>query len=582
MKRVNGSILIGSHRFVVWLRLVCLGLVFVGVGCTPQSPPDDVDGSKSPKTEEKVDSQDSSIPGTVKLSSFLPRETEDKRLAQSTYTVVVTDVPVREVLFALARDAHLNVDIVPGITGNVTLNAIDQTLPRILERISHQSNIRYRIKDNVLSVEPDLPFRRNYRVDYVSATRTMESEVSIATTVASTGANSPSINNSSTVKLGTASNFDFWKNLIANLTEIVGKPEPGVDKPDEKKTDTKDEKKDENKTIIWNESTGVISVLATAKKHDEVRAFIDRVVNSAQRQVLIEATVAEVRLSDQYQSGIDWGLVKRNGSTDTGNFASMLANRMTAAPLAGLTLNQATMPFFSDVLGGRDVTATLRMLSQFGKTKVLSSPRITVLNNQTAILRVTTNEVYFQLQVSPPTYNENGSVRTSGVIETQIRTVPLGFIMQVTPQISESEVITLNIRPTIQRVEKWVDNPDPYLRWNLPVDAAFVPPQVPVVQVQEMDSVLRVPNGQVMVMGGLMENSLSKESDGVPMFSDLPVVGKLFGYRDEKNSKSELVIFLRPVVTAEPRNLLNPHDQQFYSDKDLPSTSSRIRDQSIL
>ncbi len=582
MSPLNRSRIPARNQPTGWLKFSCLSLVALGFGCTHPYSVEDVGQLTQPSIP--MPQAESTIPETVKIASFLPKETDDKLLTQATYTVVVTAVPVTEVLFALARDAHLNIDIVPGIVGSVTLNAINQTLPKILERIAHQSNIRYRIMDNVLSVEPDLPYRHNYRVDYVSTARTMESEVSIATTVASnvTSASSsaPTISNSSSVKLGTASNIDFWKNLISNLNEIVGhKQQNELNKGDDSK---EGDAKDETKKIIWNEATGIISVLASAREHKDVQEFIDRVMYSAQRQVLIEATVAEVRLSDQYQSGIDWSLVKRDGTQDMGNFSSLIAKRLESAPLSILTLNRTKVPFLSDVLGHRDVAATLRLLSQFGQTKVLSSPRITVLNNQTAILRVTTNEVYFQIRVSEATYNENGTMRTSPSSETQIRTVPLGFIMQVTPQISESNVITLNIRPTIQRVDKWVDNPDPNLRVNLPVNYSFVPPQIPVVKVQEMDSVLRVPNGQVAVMGGLMENSRAKSEDGIPVISEIPLIGELFNYRDQKSTKSELVVFLRPIISAEPRHLLNPHDSQLYSGRDTPLDNVRNRDLSAL
>ncbi|MBF0295780.1 MAG: type II and III secretion system protein [Magnetococcales bacterium] len=559
--------------FSLWLALAGAGMLSIGLGCAPRPAPPPV---QEEVRGEAVDERAGSIPDTVKVAPFLPGGTvAGKPMTQATYTVVVTDLPVREVLFALARDAHMNVDILPGITGNVTLNAIDQSLPKIMERIARQVSLRYQIRDNVLQVEPDAPYRRTYRVDYVAAARKMASDVSVATTVASTGANAPAINNSSTVKLDTSSTLDFWKNLIANLNEVLGHEE-------KKEADKQDGKSEENKRIIWNESTGVVSVLATSRQHQEIQEFIDNVVHSAQRQVLIEATVAEVRLSDQYQSGIDWSMIKASGAVDPNNASLMIANRLGTAPIGKMTLERTKVPFLSDVLGHRDVSATLRLLAKFGTTKVLSSPRITVLNNQTAILRVTTNEVYFQIRVTEPTFNENGSLRTSGTSETQIRTVPLGFIMQVTPQISDSEVITLNIRPTIQRVEKWVDNPDPNLRLNLNNAINFVPPQVPVVQVQEMDSVLRVPNGHVAVMGGLMEQSRKKSTDGLPGLAELPLVGGLFRYRDDSVIKSELVVFLRPVVMTEPRSLLNAHDGEMYRERDRPVPQDWRRDRSLL
>ncbi|MBF0134629.1 MAG: type II and III secretion system protein [Magnetococcales bacterium] len=503
---------------------------------------------------------DDTIPGTVKVSSFLPGD--EAIPPQSTYTVVVTDVPVREVLFALARDANLNVDILSDITGQVTLNAIDQTLPRILDRIARQANIWYRIEEGNIVVGPDIPVRRNYRVDYVSSVRNVKSDVHISTTVASSDQSGQGITNSSTVNLGTSSAMDFWKNLITNIRGIVGA---------EVDPNNKDAGDSNASRVIWNEATGIISVMGTSHQHKEVREFIDRVVNSARRQVLIEATVAEVQLSDQYQGGIDWSLVnRRNGAEDTGNHLSFMANKLTATPRASISLKD--MPFLSWLMKDRDISATVRMLSQFGNTRVLSSPRITVLSNQTAILRVTTNEVYFQIKVTPPRYEDNKLVMAA-IAETQIRTVPIGFIMQVTPQIGETDTITLNIRPTIQRISKWVDNPDPNLRANLGNIQNYVPPQVPVVQVQEMDSVLRVPNGQVAVMGGLMENSRGQTTDGVPILARMPIIGHLFSFRTQRATKTELVIFLRPVILDEPDKMLNDHERILLSDKEpLPGS----------
>ncbi|NGZ05946.1 MAG: type II and III secretion system protein [Magnetococcales bacterium] len=570
-----------------WLRRLSAGLLSFVVGCVPAPPVQElVDAPQKERIEKttQTDAPDDSIPETVKVSPFLPKG-EERSTPMATYTVVVTDVPVREVLFALARDANMNVDIVPGISGQITLNAIDQTLPRILDRIVSQSNIRYQIKENVLFVEPDLPFRRNYRVDYVTTSRKMESDVSMTTTVASSGANAPTISNSSSLKLASASTIDFWKNLIANLNEIVSdRIHYEIDSKDAK--DDKESKKEKDvhgqeigKKVIWNESTGVVSVLTTQRQHREVQEFIDRVLNNARRQVLIEATVAEVNLSDKHQSGIDWTMLKSNGVTDGGNRISTLANRISGTPGTALTLNSTKVPFLSDVLGERDIGATLHLLSSFGKTKVISSPRITVLNNQTAVLRVTTNEVYFEMRINEQAMLEQGIVRYTNNSETQIRTVPIGFLMQVTPQISESDIITLNIRPTIQRVDKWVENPDPKLR---SATAGATPPQVPVVQVQEMDSILRVPNGHVAVMGGLMKHNRDNKLEGVPVLSELPVVGSLFSYRSQEAEKSELVVFLRPILMNEPRELLTDPDKQMHQERNQPLSPQWVRDRSIL
>ncbi|MBF0310163.1 MAG: type II and III secretion system protein [Magnetococcales bacterium] len=540
--------LTGKHR-PNWAVLLPVLLAF---GCArPSLPvPPPVESQTLGQSKEAADT----IPDTVKVTPFLPKEGGQSR-AQDLYTVVVTDVPVREVLFALARDANLNIDILANINGQISLNAIEQTLPRILDRIARQADLWYRIEEGTLVVGPEVPVRRNYRVDYVSANRNVETKFSISTTVASDTQTSSGTNqsgvNSSSVNLNTASGNEFWKNLIGNIREIVGiRNEPGKPESDENAS-----------KVIWNEATGIISVMATSLQHREIGEFIDRVVNSARRQVLIEATVLEVQLTDQFQGGIDWNLIRSDGLRETENQLALAATRLNTSPRLALNLNRAEIPFLSGLLGSRDISATVRLLSKFGNTRVLSSPRITVMNNQTALLRVTTNEVYFQIKVTPPRYADDKLV-TAATTETLIRTVPIGFIMQVTPQISENEAITLNIRPTIQRVSKWVDNPDPNLRANLGNNLTYTPPQVPVVQVQEMDSVLRVGNGQVAVMGGLMENTRSDATDGVPILSRLPILSNFFSFREERSNKTELVIFLRPMVMTEPVDSLSGHDQE--------------------
>lgn len=492
---------------------------------------------------------DEPIPTIAGSTAFLMSPSDEEAPLLATYTVTMTQAPVSEVLFALARDAELNVDIYSGITDKISINAVNQTLPAILDRITEQANLKYKIKGSTIIITPDKPFRRNYQLDYIPAKRTITSEMSVSTHVDSAGAG-----NNSQVNLKGSSEVDFWSDLVENISNIIGLPEDKDTVP-----------------VIWNRATGIINVLATNRQHKQVQAFFDRVMRTAMRQVFIEATVVSIQLSDEYQAGVDWSLLTPEGKANPNNRLNILGNRISSAPNLALQFIQEDVPFLSGVLGIRDLTATVRMLSQFGNAKVVSTPKITVLNNQTAVLRVTTNEVYFRIKVTPSTISESGGVKveTPATTETQSVTVPIGFIMQVTPQIDENEVITMNIRPTLQRISKWVDNPDPNMRANLG-SMAFTPPQVPVVQVQEMDSILRVPNGQVAVMGGLMEDSFVKDMDGVPYLSTLPFVGSLFSYRKDDRIKKELLIFLRPVIINDANDMYKVSHQDVYSARRNP------------
>jgi general secretion pathway protein D len=277
----------------------------------------------------------------------------------------------------------------------------------------------------------------------------------------------------------------------------------------------------------------MIAVKATAKQHEQIRDFIDQVLDSVQRQVLIEATIAEVQLSDRYQAGIDWSLVTSDPNTTA------------EQNLLGASLDQT--PFFSfnlaETIDGNPLNVTLKALETFGDVKVLSSPKVMAINNQSALLKVVDNEVYFTTDVEavPGSVNQNSTI----AIDTDVNTVPVGLVMAVTPFIDENDVVTLNVRPTISRIIDFVADPNPALA------EAGVISEVPVIQVREIESVLKIENGDTAVIGGLMQDQIDKSSSGVPVLSSIPVLGALFRYQDDRYVKSELVIFIRPVVTRD-------------------------------
>jgi general secretion pathway protein D len=201
-------------------------------------------------------------------------------------------------------------------------------------------------------------------------------------------------------------------------------------------------------------------------------------------------------------------------------------------------------PFFqlatAGSINGNPLNITLKALETFGDVKVLSSPKVMTLNNQTAILKVVDNEVYFttNVEVDAGSVNQNSQV----VVDTDVNTVPVGIVMSVTPYIDELETVTLNIRPTISRIISFVDDPNPLL-----ADAGVVS-QIPVLQIREIETMLKVDDSETAVIGGLMQDQINKENRGVPILSSIPLLGALFSYTEEKYVKSELVIFIRPVI----------------------------------
>ncbi|MES2117589.1 MAG: pilus (MSHA type) biogenesis protein MshL, partial [Pseudomonadota bacterium] len=296
-------------------------------------------------------------------------------------------------------------------------------------------------------------------------------------------------------------------------------------------------------SVITNIEGGLIAVRATSRQHEKIQEFLDIVLGAAKRQVLIEATIIEVRLGDQYQQGINWSSLGKGGLKLTqgqvGN-ANLPSDVNPGTSPGVFVLNYANP---TSRLG--NIATTIQLLETFGKVKVLSSPKISVLNNQTALLKVVDNNVFFTIKVTPAVYNSTGAISTPATYESRLETVPVGFVMSVTPQISDSDEVTLNVRPTITRIVGYVQDPNPALA------SGQVVSKVPVIQARELESIMKVSSGQVAVMGGLMQDSVDNTKDGVPGLSALPVVGNLFSYRNENNVKTELVIFMRPVVVKD-------------------------------
>lgn len=444
------------------------------------------------------------------------------------YSVVAQDVPVRELMFAMGRDANINIDVHPNINGQVSINAIDQTLPQILERISRQIDIRWSFDaSNNLLVEPDSPYWETYRIDYVNVDRSSSTEASMSTglgDVSEGAGGGGGGNNTSNAIVSQNSANNFWQTLTQNISDLLGQENGDAAAG-----------ANQQGSLVVNPESGLITVRADSKEHEEIQNFLNYVQTRSLHQVMIEATVVEVDLNDNYQSGVDWNAL-RSDSFNINFIQDVTSPDLGNNPTSFLTI--------SDSDNNDAVQTTISMLSRFGDLRVLSSPRIMTLNNQVGMLRVVDNVVYFNVDVEPGTVAQG--VSTPNVFTTEVRTVPVGFVMTVTPQISDDDQITLNVRPTISRIVRFVNDPNPIL-----ADAGVVN-EIPVTQIREMESILKVYSGQVAVLGGLMQDTLQEESSGVPGLSRLPGIRNLFSYRNETASKTELIVFIRPTIIRQP------------------------------
>jgi general secretion pathway protein D len=318
-----------------------------------------------------------------------------------------------------------------------------------------------------------------------------------------------------------------------------------------------------NNPAIVNRESGILSVYATQRQQERVQEFLDRVMLSVRRQVLIEATVVEVELNSSYQQGINWQRLQAGGSSGTsvtlqptgpnslpGGAVPGVPGAAVNAVTSGLTNPGVTasgllqIGYLNPTSRIGNIAGAITLLESFGKVRVLSSPKLSVLNNQTAILKVVNNLVYFTIGAT----TTPGSLGTPAVttFTSSPNTVAVGFVMAVTPQIDELDAVAINIRPTISRIIRYVNDPSPALA------AAGVVNPVPEVQTREMESILRIPNQAIAIMGGLMQDSSGSTEDSVPGVNRVPFLGDLFRYRSDQQRKSELVIFLRPVILRDP------------------------------
>jgi MSHA type pilus biogenesis protein MshL len=504
------------------------------------------------------------IPAPVQIAPVLPKPQPTVRA--ETYSVVVNRVPAQELLFALARDARLQIDIDPSLTGLVTLNAVDQTLPQLLSRIGRQVDMRYEVDGQNLHIMRDSPFLRSYKIDYLSAARVVKMQSTASTQFGSPQAGGPTATGA-TSTIDVAAQNNLWESVVQNLKEILREtdkiipapsaaaappalqasagalpgatPQPPI--PGSLPVPQPSATYQEAASVIANRESGVLYVRATSKQHEKVQEFLDQVMAGAKRQVLIEATVAEVQLRNEYQRGIEWQRV-----ANPGQFRSVTASQ---AGFAAFSPTFNTGPFTLGFLSiGSGITVTLKLLEQFGDVRVLSSPKLAVLNNQTAILRVTRDIIYFSITPSSASAAITGG--GTAVINPSFTTTPNiaaeGFMMAVLPQINAADAVVLNVRPTIRRQVAEALDPNPALR------QAGTENRIPVFETREFDSILRLQSGQTGVLAGLMQDIMDNTDTYIPGIRNVPILGEVLSNRADLSRKTELVIFLRATVIRDP------------------------------
>jgi MSHA biogenesis protein MshL len=501
-----------------------------------------VDQSAQANQEQQVPQAVSSalIP-TINLGAAeLPTSTDEQR-----FDVAVNDVPAPQFFMSLVDGTNYNMVVHPEVAGSITLNLSDVTIPEVLEAVRDVYGYEFVATKYGFQVLPGRLQARIYQINYLNVERAGRSQTIVSSGSLTTGRSdagtdagegnaepgAPAQRESSvvgTVVRTTQPENLFWQELGQSITAIVGAGE--------------------GRSVVVNPHSGVVVVRALPNELREVEQFLRATQLVVQRQVVLEAKIIEVTLSDRFQTGINWAAMLEPGdntitAAQVGG-GTVLLNESGVSELAGTTTSaaQAVSRFggvFALALDLGDFAAFIELLQTQGNVQVLSSPRVSTLNNQKAVIKVGQDEFFVTDITSTAT---TSAVGTNFFPTIELTPFFSGIALDVTPQISEEGLVTLHIHPSVSDVEDQQKT----------VTIGTLTQQIPLAlsTIRESDSIVRARSGQVVVIGGLMQDSINDRDAATPGLSDVPLVGAAFKHRRKQGFKRELVILLRPIVVA--------------------------------
>jgi MSHA type pilus biogenesis protein MshL len=470
----------------------------------------------------------------------------------NTVSIAVTEnIPLKPILSELSRQAKVDLQLDCDIKSQVVFQATDRPFIEIIEDLCELTDLRFRIKNMALRIERDTPYSENYNIQFLNLSRTSQNRISVATDVfAQNGTQTQTANNDngSNSSVSVETKNDFWSELDTNLKVLLAQD-------NKKHTKQKANEQKEESTYSVHKQGGLITVYAPEKAHKRIKNYLKKLKYTSSRQVLIEAKIIEVTLKEEYRAGINW---QKLGTRSDLQLDAMFGS--AAQKSRFLDPSDAQQSLFSFGAKGTTFSAILNALQEFGHSRTLSSPRLTVMNNQTAILKVAQNQVYFRMNYDKQ-YSTNVD-RNNVSISSDIQTVPIGLVMSVQPSIDpDTGEIILFLRPTISRLNKSVSDPAVDIAYNANLSATgtnttLTPSMVPVVEVREIDSVLRLQNGEIGIMGGLMEVRSYKDTNKIPGLGDLYIAKEIFSSNNEGEYVVELIIAVK--VTIPPEGAPSP------------------------
>jgi MSHA biogenesis protein MshL len=509
---------------------------------------------------QKVEAIRPQPPPEEKLKEIVvPQMEEAKKVPDRLFSLYARDSNIQDVLLAFSKESELNMVIDPELSGKVTIDLKRVTLKEALDSMLTPLGWTYHVDGKFIKILRPQMETRLFTINYIATRRTGKREVytsassggglQASTLLGQQTALSPGGARTGYTDLISFDEMDLWKDIQKGLESFVfgSAEENEKEAPGEKEKTTWTRINGKGKKVVINKSTGVILVTDYPINLNKVASYLETMEGSSQRQVTIQAKIMEVILSDEHKEGINWKVIE--GLPRSINFAWGLTNKAgttgypgsTAGYSIGDTSTGTTIDTpgifkikpFGGVLAlgaaGSEVALSdvMQAISEQGDVKILSSPTISTLNNQKAIIRVGNQDVFFI----------TGAVATQTTVTQIIQpmTIDIGIILDVTPQIAEDGTIIMNIHPSITDKTGEKTTPDG--------KSTF-----PLLSVRETDTTVRVRDGQTIIIAGLMQEKKEEAYTGVPVLDSVPLLGGLFRYKTDKKRNSELVIMITPTL----------------------------------
>jgi len=430
------------------------------------------------------------------------------------FDITAEALPAKDFFMGLVQGTPYNMIVHEEVGGTISLELKDVSVDEVMQAIQRVYGYEYERSGNLYQVLPASLQTELFQINYLDIQRDGTSDTQVSAGSVSTAGDNSSAEEVIGTRISTRTSTDFWGNLKSTLDTIVA---------------------GEGRKVVVTPQTGVVVVRALPSELSTVREYLAQAELILHRQVVIEAKILEVTLNNGYQAGVNWSALGKPGEGNTALFSQSSTGVNNADGIGGI--------FKADLSIG-DFTAVIELLGNQGDVQVLSSPRVSTVNNQKAVIKVGTDE-FFVTEIENTT-----TTGTSTTNSPSIELTPFfsGIALDVTPQISATGDIVLHIHPTVSEVV------DQQKQISVGSDDFNIP--LALSSIRESDSIVRAESGQVIVIGGLMKSTDSDIRAKTPGLGDLPGVGELFKQKRQAGSKTELVIMLRPVL-ANHDNLQN-------------------------